>query len=167
MRADRLGPPDLKVLISLRGRSGWDLARSRRFPSEMQAEHSLSVSSLRDGGACVHEKYISQQKERFSNEAGLLAAAAAAACRTYSPAGRPCLHTAQCLTAAGDGGVGVEAGGGAGQHYTWIYSNLLTSRLVLLGNMCVWGFFKAPRGALIGISVHFLPVQRELGATCA
>lgn len=81
---------------------------SRRFPSETQAENSFSVSSLQDGGACVHEKYISQQKERFSNEAGRVGSGGGVL--HVFQAARPCLHTARCLTAAGDGG---ESGEGA------------------------------------------------------
>lgn len=68
------------------------------------------------------------------------------------PAGRPCLHTAQCLTAAGDWGVG----GGAGQHCTWIYYHLYTSGLVLLTKILYVGsFFKPPRVVIIIISGHF------------
>lgn len=54
--------------------------------------------------------------------------------------------------------MGESGEGGGDQHYTWIYYNLFTSWLVLLGNMyvCVCGGgSKLPGGALIIISVDF------------
>lgn len=93
---------------------------------------------------------VSRRSERCSNEAGLLAGSGGGAVLHVFPAGRPCLLTAQCLTAAGDGGLG----GGAAQSYTWIHYHLLTSWLALLAKIRGLYFQTSPGGD----NHHFRPV---------
>lgn len=132
---------------------------SRRFSAAVLSEFFLpenlfSISSLQDGSS-VHEKYISQQNVRFSNELGLFGGSV-----NIFPAGRVCFHTLECFTAAGDGDL--QSGRAVGITHGFIIIYLHACRFLLCK---IWiFFFLASSRVLIRIS-HFC-VLREIHNTC-